>query len=118
MSPDCTSNVTDATNRCCASGLADRTGICCSVDSTLDAVGACCAPGMRLDAAGTCGGASRLLDVQGAGCRSGVVDARGTCCEVLGRPQLPQSDTCQYPLWAYVLCCPVHTDSSVELFEG
>ncbi|BDA45042.1 probable disintegrin and metalloproteinase with thrombospondin motifs at N-terminal half [Coccomyxa sp. Obi] len=81
VSPDCTSNVTDATNRCCASGLADRTGICCLVGSTLDAIGACCAPGTRLDAAGTCGGASRLLDVQGAGCRSGVVDARGACCE-------------------------------------
>lgn len=107
--PGCTSNVTDAQNRCCASGLPDRAGVCCPAGSSLDALGSCCAPGSALDAAGTCGGAARLLDVLGAGCRSGFVDARGACCEVRrnllsapliavrGAPAGPHMSACKMP---------------------
>jgi hypothetical protein len=60
--PKC-AGVMDRRDVCCASGVLDVSGDCCSPGSVLGASGACCGAG-QVDVCGVCGGSSWTVDVR------------------------------------------------------
>jgi hypothetical protein len=65
--------------QCCASGVVDAAGHCCSSPVTVDGCGVCGGSGIGIDASGVCcSGDDAALDAQGRCCTAGV-DTCGVC---------------------------------------
>ena len=65
--------------QCCASGVVDAAGHCCSSPLTVDGCGVCGGSGIGIDASGVCcSGDDAALDAQGRCCTAGV-DTCGVC---------------------------------------
>ena len=81
VAANCSSDVVDAQQQCCPSGVLDNNVTCCELGSALDGAGWCCPEG-TLDSCGVCNGAGTAVDVEGTCCKSSI-DAAGICCQVV-----------------------------------